>query len=213
MTEQNQQHGRLTKLGGVYGTDKLLHGYLELYEQHLPKDVRCLLEIGIAKGASALMWQAYYPECDLHYIDLFGHPDHVSVHWCREHFIVPHVCDQSNLECLSQIKDQFEVIIDDGSHNSDHQLISFHHLFVNNLKPGGLYIVEDLHCCTDPFYWNGDQRIKDAGDTMLGLAAIYQREQKIKNPFFSEGESEVFENTIKYLRLEAESKIVFIWKH
>ena len=42
----------------------------------------------------------------------------------------------------------FDIIIDDGSHRNDDMVISFETLFPV-LKCGGMYVVEDLHCC----YW------------------------------------------------------------
>ena len=40
---------------------------------------------------------------------------------------------------------EFDIIIDDGSHNSDDIVRSFCNYF-NHLKDDGLYIIEDLHC-------------------------------------------------------------------
>lgn len=53
--------------------------------------------------------------------------------------------DQSNRDNLSQLFNykQFDIIIDDGSHHVDHQLISFATLFPR-LAPNGIYIIEDL---------------------------------------------------------------------
>ena len=39
--------------------------------------------------------------------------------------------------------DGFDVIIDDASHIGTYTRISFWHLFLNHLKPGGIYVIED----------------------------------------------------------------------
>ena len=39
----------------------------------------------------------------------------------------------------------FDIILDDGSHKTYHQLISFTSLFRDALKDGGCYMVEDMH--------------------------------------------------------------------
>lgn len=36
------------------------------------------------------------------------------------------------------------MIVDDGSHIPSHQMASWHYLF-KTLKPGGIYVIEDLH--------------------------------------------------------------------
>ena len=43
----------------------------------------------------------------------------------------------------------FDIIIDDGSHVVSHQIASFNALFDEALKPGGIYMVEDL----ETSYW------------------------------------------------------------
>ena len=53
--------------------------------------------------------------------------------------------DQSNETELLQLKNKkYDIIIDDGYHASKHQQISFKSLWTN-VKPGGYYIIEDLH--------------------------------------------------------------------
>ena len=61
--------------------------------------------------------------------------------------------DQSDVAFLEYVledsRGEFDVIIDDGSHVPDHQILTFNKLF-GSLKPGGLYIFEDI----ETSYWN-----------------------------------------------------------
>jgi len=53
-------------------------------------------------------------------------------------------------EVQTEIGGKFDIIIDDGSHQMQHQMASLYLLF-NAIKPGGIYVVEDLHTS----YWSG----------------------------------------------------------
>jgi hypothetical protein len=199
----------LTDLATKHLTDKMEHGYLPHYQQYLPKDCRSLLEIGAAKGASALMWQEFYPDCDIHLLDLFLDANHVSVKWCREHFFVPHQGDQGRLKVLATIENQFEVIIDDGSHRADHQLISFKHLFFNNLVSGGLYAIEDCHCNPFPFYWGEIVRFED---TPLFMFKHLKETGELINPYFTGEEIEIYKSIIDRVEILEQDKLILIWR-
>lgn len=206
----NKRLELLNKLADEFGGDKQGHGYLPYYAEYLPERCDSLLEIGVAKGQSALMWNAFYKdECDIWLLDLFKNPDFVNPRWCRKRFFVLLEGDQSDLEFLGTINKKFSVVIEDGSHRSDHQIISFKHHFVNNLGSGGLYVCEDMHCCNDPFYWGGD--VKKFEDTILHMLKEYQSSKLIKNKYFNWGESEVFQNIISRVEV-INDKIAFIWK-
>lgn len=136
----------LTQLGQLYETDKFQHGYLEFYEKTLPKQPKRLLEIGCYKGASARMWKQYFPNTEIHVLDLFEEnpiPDIEDVTFHKGN-----QCDWLMLEWLRKF--EFDVIIDDGSHNSRDQMMTFFGLF-----NGGHYYIEDLHCCWEEFYQQG----------------------------------------------------------
>jgi hypothetical protein len=199
----------LTDLASKHLTDKLEHGYLPHYQQYLPAQCRSLLEIGAAKGFSALMWQEFYPDCDIHLLDLFLDANHVSVKWCREHFIVPHQGDQGSLKALASIPGQFEVIIDDGSHRADHQLISFKHLFFNNLVSGGLYAIEDCHCNALPFYWGEMVRYED---TPLFMFGHLKETGELINPYFTGEEIEIYKSIIDRVEILEQDKLILIWR-
>lgn len=137
---------RLTNIGELYGTDKATyHRYTELYQAYFEKFMDTnptLLEIGIYKGASLKMLNDFfYNKC---YIVAFDSGAQLEF---QNYFANVDIVlgDQSNRADLAQLADykQFDIIIDDGSHHIDHQLISFATLFPR-LAPNGIYIIEDL---------------------------------------------------------------------
>jgi len=136
----------LHELAFMYGTDKLEHGYIEFYEQHLPNNPKKILEIGVKEGRSIQMWQKYFPEAEIHGLDLFMEFPVPSIPGIK--FWKANQCDWEILEILR--REDFDVIIDDGSHNSRDQMMTFFGLF-----NGKHYFIEDLHCCDDPFYQQG----------------------------------------------------------
>lgn len=137
----------LEELALMYGTDKKDHGYIPFYEQHLPKNPKKILEIGIKDGRSARMWLKYFPDCLFHGLDLFKeYPPPFQDPRATWHS--GHQCDWELLEQLR--KEDFDVIIDDGSHNSRDQMITFFGLF-----NGKHYFIEDVKCCLEQFYSQG----------------------------------------------------------
>lgn len=136
----------LSELAEKYQTDKLEHGYIPFYEATLPKNPKKLLEIGVLHGNSVRMWKEYFPECEIHALDLFIEnpiPDIEGVVWHTGH-----QCDYFLLEQLR--KHEFDIIVEDASHNSRDQLITFFGLF-----NGNHYYIEDLQCAEEDFYRQG----------------------------------------------------------
>lgn len=133
----------LSELAFMYGTDKLEHGYIPFYEQNLPKNPKKILEIGVKEGRSIQMWQNYFPEAEIHGLDLFLADPIPNIPGVK--FWQGNQCDWRLLEELR--REDFDVIIDDGSHNSRDQMMTFFGLY-----NGKHYFIEDLHCCDNDFY-------------------------------------------------------------
>lgn len=153
----------LQELAIKYGTDKLEHGYIPFYEKHLPKEPKRVLEIGVKDGASIKMWADYFPEAEIHGLDLFSEKTAWQVwgelmdgKFCSElelpqDRIVFHTGNQCDWLKLEQLRNyDFDVIIDDGSHNSRDQMMTFYGLF-----NGKHYFIEDLQCNDEEFYSQG----------------------------------------------------------
>lgn len=149
----------LNELAAKYGTDKLEHGYIPFYQKHLPKEPKRILEIGVKEGASVRMWADFFPNAEIFGLDLFS--DGVGSKWKLENefdknenlrervkLFMGHQCDYFLLEELR--KYNFDVIIDDGSHNARDQIMTFFGLF-----NGKHYFIEDLHCNFDDPYSQG----------------------------------------------------------
>lgn len=141
----------LIELAKKYGTDKLEHGYIPFYEQHLPKNPKRILEIGVKEGKSIAMWRDYFPDTEIWGLDLFDEHSEPMGRFINDDqvtFVKGNQCDCRILEQLR--KYDFDVIIDDGSHNARDQMMTFFGLF-----SGKHYFIEDLHCNHDEFFSQG----------------------------------------------------------
>jgi len=141
----------LHELGRQYRTDKgdpahTFRGrsYLDVYERYLEprrESVRSVLEIGVLGGGSLRMWRDYFPVSHIHGLDInpaaaFTEP-RISVH-------IGSQADQAVLAAINP-GGTFDLVIDDGSHLVDDQLITFRELWPR-VAPGGLYVMEDMRC-------------------------------------------------------------------
>jgi len=131
-----------------YASDKWEH-YLPIYEAAFSKftargqPIR-LLEIGVQNGGSLQVWSKYLPEgSTIVGIDI----DPACVRLPMEANISIRIGDATDPVALDHmLRDaRFDVIIDDGSHQSHDVIATFEDCF-KRLGPGGVYIIEDLHC-------------------------------------------------------------------
>jgi cephalosporin hydroxylase len=127
-----------------YDSDKT--HYMRWYDP-LFKSIACkkitLLEIGILKGGSLLMWKDYFKKASIVGIDLT-----LPIDLQPDKRIRMFKGDQTDIEFLRQVAletapDGFDIIIDDASHMGELTKRSFWYLFDNHLKHGGIYAIED----------------------------------------------------------------------
>src|SRR5208282_497444 len=128
-----------------YDTDKIRGRYLERYDPILQpwvdKRVK-LLEMGVHKGGSLLLWRDYFPLGTIVGIDI-----NLPKEFSPGERIQVFEGSQADLRFLSEVANRvapegFDIIIDDASHIGELTRIAFWHLFDNHLKPGGLYVIE-----------------------------------------------------------------------
>jgi hypothetical protein len=130
-----------------YPSDKSeMTNYIETYEEFFEPfvdDPVTLLELGVQRGGSLLMWRDYFRRgtiagLDINPVDLNDRSGRIRVYQGR----------QEDVELLDRIAaevapDGFDIIIDDCAHIGDLSRTSFAHLFDRYLKPGGIYAIED----------------------------------------------------------------------
>lgn len=143
----------LDKIALVCGTDKSSrwHNYTSIYVNYfaaLRNTPIKFLEIGFAQGCSARTWDQYFVngQSQLYFIDVdqncYRSTSGLSQR-CKLDMV-----DQADSNALrsyiERVGGNFDVIIDDGRHIMEQQIVSFCELFPH-VKSGGVYIIEDLH--------------------------------------------------------------------
>jgi hypothetical protein len=177
---------------------KWLH-YFDIYEENFSKFKKkkiTILEIGIAKGGSLRMWKNYFSS-DSTIVGIDINPD------CKKFEkdnIKTYIGNQTDVNFLSSVIkdiDKPDIIIDDGGHTSNQQIISFNYLF-GHLNDKGIYLVEDTHAS-----YHSDFQDRQDGFTFMDYAKsladklnlwyqyydykIYKKEiiEKINMPYFT----------------------------
>ena len=152
----------LDELGCRHGTDKCsVHGYTSVYEHYfapLREEPLTVFELGVggyadpAQGGESLrMWADYFPKATI--IGLDDQPKNLdlpaNVHVYRG--------DQTSAALIERIAaehGQFDIAIDDASHISALSIATFGCVWPH-LKPGGLYICEDVFTSYQQGWYRG----------------------------------------------------------
>jgi predicted O-methyltransferase YrrM len=161
---KNENVSVLEYLSRKYVLDKniftMCHNYIPSYERLFENkryQTKNLLEIGIGSvengqmsgvvnlgyktGNSLKCWSEYFPNAKIYGIDIYQHKE------LNSDKITTFVADQSNEKELQNVMDninnELDIIIDDGSHNGEHQKMSFM-ILEKYLSKNGIYVIEDI---------------------------------------------------------------------
>jgi SAM-dependent methyltransferase len=132
-------------------------GYFDVYERHLSKFVGKapkILEIGVLGGGSIELWLKYFGE-GTQVIGVDIDPRCLEYKYDGNAQVI--MGDQNSPEFWDEFLDKhtdFDIIIDDGSHIMEHQILTLQKTFPH-LKTGGVFICEDTHTSYWP-KWNGE---------------------------------------------------------
>ena len=141
----------LREIGLKYGTDKVQHGYMEVYSEYFSrfreKEIN-ILEIGVHGGASIRTWREFFPNANVIGIDIEDKTSFFRSLRGRNRFFLADQGDEKHLDFICEtIKREtnsgFDIVIDDGSHFQYDMMVSLGNIFPH-MNSGGVYIIEDM---------------------------------------------------------------------
>lgn len=170
---------------------KHVHDYGPMYQRVLGSfRQRCdaqgkpikMLELGLGyslSGTSKRLYEAYDKHVDYHVVEYNenatqGIKDTKNLNDKeKEHLLqrlkIGSSADPATLDDANRRWGPFDVIVDDASHQSDHIRAAFEHMFASSaLKPGGWYVMEDLHVALVGA-WGGTKEKQRDRDSILSL--------------------------------------------
>jgi hypothetical protein len=120
--------------------------YLDIYHRHFQKFIGKevhILEVGVYSGGSLDMWKEYFgPNCHVYGIDIREE--------CRaleKDSIKIFIGDQADRQFWRRFRRDvpvLDILIDDGGHLLEQQIVTLEEM-LPHLRPGGVYVCEDVH--------------------------------------------------------------------
>lgn len=190
----------LTHIGFRNNTDKsYYHLFTEFYNDYFYKFKTSkinILEIGIYQGSSLKLLEEYFPNATIYAIDI--NKEYVNKKYGEQ--IKTYHCSQDNFEEIDRIfkEIKFDIIIDDGSHQTIHQHKSLGHMF-SYLNKNGIYICEDLHTSYNKNYCN-------TNISTLNMLEKFNTEYMIKSDYISKDQLKYLNDNIKQIEIYKRDK-------
>src|SRR5260370_5130194 len=133
------------------GIDKWTH-YFDIYQRHFSKFVGRevhVLEVGIYSGGSLMMWKEFFGTgCRVYGVDI----DEACTAYKGDKIEV-FIGDQADRSFWARVRQAvptLDILIDDGGHYPEQQRITLEEM-LPHLRPGGVYLCEDIHGASNPF--------------------------------------------------------------
>ena len=120
--------------------------YFDIYNRYFSRfrDIPVnVLEIGVSHGGSLQMWKDYFgSKCQI-----FGIDRNSKCKQLEENRVQIFIGNQTNESFLEEVIQQIphiDILIDDGGHRMEQQIVTFKKLFPH-IDKNGVYLCEDVH--------------------------------------------------------------------
>ena len=134
------------------------------YQEHGQGHPLILIHGGILNGESLLAWRCFFPFGTTIGIDIEAKPGMAGG---RTRVYTADQGSAADLDMVCEREGPFDIIVDDGSHLSHHQIFTFERLFPS-LKEGGVYVIEDVQTS----FWPGAEMGAHWDGAHLGTPAF-----------------------------------------
>jgi hypothetical protein len=142
--------------------------YFDIYEQHLAqfrgRPVN-MVEIGVFGGGSLEMWRHYLGK-DAHIYGVDIDPETAKFRKPGVDIVIGDQGDPAFWARFLENVPAIDVVIDDGGHLPEQQAITLECL-LPHIRPGGIYICEDIHGAFQPFHSMIDGLCRSLSDIII----------------------------------------------
>lgn len=137
----NNMEERIKEAFRRFKCDKLSsHNYHLFYKNIINDDIESILEIGIKEGHSLAAWKSILPKTKLYGIDI---TDEQFNYTLIPNDVQTFLCDSTSSKSLEKIGvNNFDIIIDDGDHFVESQIMTFENFHKAFKKH---YVIEDVY--------------------------------------------------------------------
>ena len=119
--------------------------YFDIYHRHFAKFVGRevhVLEVGVYSGGSLGMWRDYFGiGCRIYGVDIESACEIYKANGID--IFIGDQGDRAFWERFRQAVPRIDILIDDGSHDPEHQRITLEEM-LPHIRPGGVYLCEDI---------------------------------------------------------------------
>jgi 23S rRNA U2552 (ribose-2'-O)-methylase RlmE/FtsJ len=133
--------------------------YFDAYERHFSKfrgKKVTIVEIGVFQGGSLQMWRDYFgPDATIWGIDI--DPNCKTLEEKDTHILIGSQEDPEFLNSIVAKIGPIDLLIDDGGHTQNQQIVTLDVLF-NHIKEDGVFLCEDVHTSYMNVYGGGNLR-------------------------------------------------------
>ena len=196
--------------------------YFDVYDRYFSKFRNkkiTIVEIGVYQGGSLQMWRNYFgKEATIWGIDI--DPRCKSLEEKNTHILIGSQEDPLFLRSIIDKIGIIDILIDDGGHTQNQQIISFEELYKQVNPDGGIYLCEDVHTSYMNFYGGGHKRngsfIEYSKSVVDQLNAYYSEQSSlVKNEITKTTNSIHFYDSIvvfeKRIMIPPSSKMMGKW--
>ena len=123
-------------------SDTYFQAYEEMFEKYVGKKIT-FVEVGVLQGGSLFMWREYFGK-DARIIGIDLHPNAKELEKHGFEIFIGSQSDKNFWKDFYSKVGKIDILLDDGGHVNDQQIITLGES-VHNINDDGIIVIEDVH--------------------------------------------------------------------